>query len=316
MLEIEIVSIQGTNLTLYHGNEALQTTESTTIGSSDTLIQYSADRPLYLLAYLTSDKSSFKIEFHRTLTVTSEKDENGKAIEQDVFGTGLDGEELYKIMFVSAVVITILVLLFAFCSRLLSRKKESAEHNENQNGDMNILKRLDTTKGVNDSKYAAKTRAEVLAIMAKKMEFSSSYEDEENEESGHSSLNTDESTFSTAQNARPAQNVTKKQGKKRIQADLHVNEVIQEMTEEEELATPKISKKLDKNGWPSFNSEKSLGSLAKIKSDEKQSEGDAPIYTKLQADTGDLISKIEGLNIRNIEIDKTKEASSNQPGVD
>ena len=80
MLEIEIVSIQGTNLTLYHGNEALQTTESTTIGSSDTLIQYSADRPLYLLAYLTSDKSSFKIEFHRTLTVTKETDQNGKAI--------------------------------------------------------------------------------------------------------------------------------------------------------------------------------------------------------------------------------------------
>ena len=56
--------------------------------------------------------------------------------------------------------------------------------------------------------------------------------------------------------------------------------MIQEMTEEEELATPKNSKKLDKNGWPSFNSEKSLGALAKIKSDEKTNEGDAPIYDK------------------------------------
>ena len=81
MIEIEIVSIQSTNLTLYHGNEALQTAESTTIGSSDTLIQYSADKPLYLLAYLTSDKSSFKIEFHRTLATTKETDENEKAIE-------------------------------------------------------------------------------------------------------------------------------------------------------------------------------------------------------------------------------------------
>ena len=160
------------------------------------------------MAYLTSDKSSFKIEFHRTLNATKESDENGKAIEQDVFGTGLDGEELYKIMFVSAIVITVLVLLFAFCSRLLSQKKESAEHNENQNDAVNILKRLDTTKGVNDAKYAAKTKAEVMAIMARKMEFSSSYEDEENEESGHSDLNTDESTLSTAQNAKPVQKNT------------------------------------------------------------------------------------------------------------
>ena len=101
------------------------------------------------MAFFTSNTSSFLVEIHSSFDAVVEVvEEEVEKEEMKIFSEiGLEGEELYKAMFVSAIVIMVLVLIFVLCSRCYSRmKKESAELKETKNNDVNMVARLDTIK--------------------------------------------------------------------------------------------------------------------------------------------------------------------------
>ena len=77
---------------------------------------------------------------------------------------------------IAAIVIVALAIIIFLCTKLCSKLIPSSD--ETENTDVIVLKRLDTVKDVNDPKYAARTRAEALDIIAKNMAIGASLSDE------------------------------------------------------------------------------------------------------------------------------------------
>ena len=95
--------------------------DSTTVGSTDSIIQFTAEEPLFVMAYFITDSSSFRIEFRRTFTMfeSSSSSEPLEVVDEDVFAkNNLRPEDLFMLIFVIAIAISILGVLITICIRL------------------------------------------------------------------------------------------------------------------------------------------------------------------------------------------------------